>query len=222
MFPWDQPQQPTRARDAPIGLENVNASNMGVSSQRSEYAAALKAQVDQRAHAKANYKVAQLEADRADDLRVERESAKFRADAEGEIQAQRDREALVARREAMAMARFQSQQPSREQKVEAYQQQLEASSAPPMVAGGRMPVRNEHTGISEHPSTRVHAAPGGQSSFSFSDGSAPQQRAASQPPARQQMMNLPPQQADAEQYASEQRAAASSIRDRARGGRSLW
>ena len=28
------------------------------------------------------------------------------------------------------------------------------------VAGGRMPVRTEHTGISDHPSTRVHAAPG--------------------------------------------------------------
>ena len=35
------------------------------------------------------------------------------------------------------------------------------------VAGGRVPVRTEYTGISEHSSTRVHAAPGGKSSISL-------------------------------------------------------
>ena len=224
MFPWDQPQQQSRA--GATGRENVNASNLV--SDRSSYAGSIKEQVDQRAAAKAQYKLDQLEADRLDDLRVERESAQYRAEAQGEINAQRQRESLVAQREAQAMARFQGEQ-SREKKVEAYQQQLEsaaaaATAAPQMVAGGRVPLRTEHTGISEHPSTRVHAAPGGNSSFSFSDGSAPQasrQRAAAQSPARQQM-DLTPHQANAERHATEQRAAASAIRDRARGGGSLW
>ena len=114
---------------------------------------------------------------------------------------------------------------SRDQKVEAYQQRLEAQQ---QVAGGRVPVRTEHTGISEHPSTRVHAAPGGNSSFSFSDGSAPEPASCARPdqmqpqPSRRQQMSLSPQQADAEQHAAEQRQAANAIRDRARGGRSLW
>ena len=202
MFPWEN--APTHSRGRAIGHENVNASN--VRSPQNEYAAALKAQVDQRAHAKAEAKRAQAEAERLDDLRIERESAQHRAEVNREIQAQRDREALVRQREAEALARYnQAAQPTREQKVEAYQMQLEAQAAQqdPMgrPAGQRMAVRNEYTGISEHPSTRVHAAPGGHSSFSFSDGSAPEpqhQRAAprpapEQPPARQQM-SLPPRQ----------------------------
>lgn len=223
MFPWDQPQQTPRTGVA-AGRENMNAGNV---SDRSSYATAIKAQVDQRADAKAQHKRDQLEADRLDDLRVQRESAKLCAEADSEVQAQRQREALVAQREAQAMARYQGEQ-TREKKVEAYQQQLESAAAPgatpQMVAGGRVPLRTEHTGISEHPSTRVHAAPGGNSSFSFSDGSAPQasrQQAAAQPPARQQM-DLTPHQANAERHAAEQRAVASSIRDRARGGGSLW
>ena len=35
------------------------------------------------------------------------------------------------------------------------------------VAGGRVPTRTEYTGISDVPSTRVHAAPGGKQSFSI-------------------------------------------------------
>ena len=97
------------------------------------------------------------------------------------------------------------------------------------VAGGRMPVRTEHTGISDHPSTRVHAAPGGNSSLSLSDGSVPEasRRAPHQQPHQQQ-----PQQAAAAplhaplhaaaEHATEQHAAASAIRERARGGSSLW
>ena len=95
------------------------------------------------------------------------------------------------------------------------------------VAGGRMPVRTEHTGISDHPSTRVHAAPGGNSSLSLSDGSAPE---ASRPaPQRQhqhqhqhQQAAAAPLHAAAEQHATEAHAAASAIRERARGGSSLW
>ena len=97
------------------------------------------------------------------------------------------------------------------------------------VAGGRMPVRTEHTGISDHPSTRVHAAPGGNSSLSLSDGSVPE---ASRPaPQRQhqhqhqhqhQQAAAAPVHAAAEQHATEAHAAASAIRERARGGSSLW
>ena len=63
----------------------------------------------------------------------------------------------------------------REQQLEEYQQLLESGGVVPssMAAGGRMPVRTEHTGISEHPSTRVHAAPGGNSSLNIFAGSAP-------------------------------------------------
>jgi hypothetical protein len=50
-------------------------------------------------------------------------------------------------------------------------QSTKASSAPVAnggpVAGLRVPVRTEHTGISEHPSTRVHAAPGGNQQFNI-------------------------------------------------------
>ena len=99
------------------------------------------------------------------------------------------------------------------------------------VAGGRMPVRTEHTGISDHPSTRVHAAPGGNSSLSLSDGSVPEasRRAPHQQPHQQQPHQQQQQQAAsaplhaaAEQHATEQHAAASAIRERARGGSSLW
>ena len=116
MFPWENAPTHSRGRAAPIGHENVNASN--VRSPQNEYAAALKAQVDQRAHAKAEAKRAQAEAERLDDLRIERESAQYRAEVNREIQAQRDREALVRQREAEALARYnQAAQPTREQKV---------------------------------------------------------------------------------------------------------
>ena len=39
-----------------------------------------------------------------------------------------------------------------------------------VAAGARMPVRTEHTGISEHPSTLVHAPPGGRQSFNIFGG----------------------------------------------------
>ena len=42
-----------------------------------------------------------------------------------------------------------------------------AAPAKETVFGQRVPVRTEYTGISEHPSTRVHAAPGGRSSISL-------------------------------------------------------
>ena len=91
-----------------------------------------------------------------------------------------------------------------------------------VVAGGRMPTRTEHTGISDHPSTRVHAAPGGHSSLSLSDGSVPEASRPRAPPQQQQQAAAAPSYAAAEQHATEQHAAASAIRERARGGSSLW
>lgn len=46
--------------------------------------------------------------------------------------------------------------------------------SPSKVAHGqRVNVQTEHTGITDRPSSRVHAPPGGASNFSFHDGSAP-------------------------------------------------
>ena len=49
------------------------------------------------------------------------------------------------------------------------QQQMAVKDTAP-VAGARVPVRNEHTGISAHPSTFVHAPPGGKSSLNLFGG----------------------------------------------------
>jgi hypothetical protein len=76
--------------------------NADVQSQRQAYAASLKDQVDQRQAAKQAAKNEKIAADRADDERVIREQAIYAAQAQGEINAQRQREALVARREAFA------------------------------------------------------------------------------------------------------------------------
>ena len=61
---------------------------------------------------------------------------------------------------------------------EGYSQPTPAPAAAPtqgtygvsVAAGARMPVRTEHTGISEHPSTLVHAPPGGRQSFNIFGG----------------------------------------------------
>lgn len=52
-----------------------------------------------------------------------------------------------------------------------------------VAAGHRLPVRTEHTGISEHPSTLVHAPPGGKQSFNIFGGEEP---VAAPPTARMQ------------------------------------
>ena len=91
-----------------------------------------------------------------------------------------------------------------------------------VVAGGRMPTRTEHTGISDHSSTRVHAAPGGHSSLSLSDVSVPEASRPAPQQQQQQQAAAAPLYVAAEQHATEQHAAASAIRERARGGTSLW
>jgi len=120
----------------------TNSENESQQSAREQYAAALKAQVNERSAKVQQKKQLERDADRLDDERVERESAVFRAQAQAEIQAQRDRESLVARREAFAKQQYaQSQQQSREDKVEAYQRTLETSVQEPIAlsAGQRAP-----------------------------------------------------------------------------------
>eukprot|EP00324_Dicrateria_rotunda_P004076 CAMPEP_0206158964 /NCGR_PEP_ID=MMETSP1474-20131121/5337_1 /ASSEMBLY_ACC=CAM_ASM_001110 /TAXON_ID=97495 /ORGANISM="Imantonia sp., Strain RCC918" /LENGTH=172 /DNA_ID=CAMNT_0053559339 /DNA_START=32 /DNA_END=550 /DNA_ORIENTATION=+ len=108
MFPWM--------------AENTENSASNVSTDP------IRMQIQERAQAKALAKQQRIAAERADDARVEREQATFRAEAERELQVQRDREALVARREAMAAQRYEAAQKftaTREQQVEAYQRRLE-------------------------------------------------------------------------------------------------
>ena len=75
---------------------------------QAEYAAALRDQVSQRAGTKAAQKRQQLLIDRAEDQRIERDQRGFQAEADGERQAQRNREALVAAREAAHVAHMAS------------------------------------------------------------------------------------------------------------------
>ena len=104
---------------------------------RTAYVDGLAEQVSAR-KAQAQLKKQQdIQANRQDDLRVEREAAVFRQQAEAEIAAQRAREALVARREAFAQQQYAtSQQQSRADKVEAYQRTLEAQSHANGILGG--------------------------------------------------------------------------------------
>lgn len=208
MFPWESSENSSAQRN-----------RQPVANERSAHAMALKQQVDQRAAAKAALKQQQLKADQEDDARVVREAEAYKAEFENELQAQRDREALVARREAMAAQRYQAEQ-SREQKVAQYQQRLEASVdvRNPAVAGSRVPVRNEKVGISEHPSTRVHAAPGGHSSLSLAHTDMPAARAPAPAPAPTPAPSAHTTDQRPDQAADD---AAKAIRARARGG-ALW
>ena len=104
-----------------------NNENVEQQRARVQYAESLKAQMNQRQEAAALKKQQEREAERLDDLRVEREAAVFQAQAQQEIQAQRDREARVAQREALAREQFTSmQQNSREEKLAAFQRAREA------------------------------------------------------------------------------------------------
>jgi hypothetical protein len=179
--------------------------------------AGLKQQVEESRLKKQQEKHNRIQAGKADDLRIEQERAAFAAEAQREIQAQRDRESLVAQREAQAQARFQQAgELSREQKIHEFQMRREGmldsgsgQQAPgQQVAGTRMRVQTEHTGISDHPSTKVHAPPGGASSFAFSYGDV-------QPAQRQEKAPPPPQaapQAMVQQQAPGQQVAGTRMR----------
>lgn len=103
------------------GLQSMSLANMGAQegsrgyvadsrvSPQAAYAAELKAQIDARAAEKAEARRAKLVADREDDVRVERESAAFRAQASREKEAQANRHRLVEAR-ADALERFLDQQ----------------------------------------------------------------------------------------------------------------
>ena len=192
MFPWETTQQPRAVAPAPAGPEN--AGNVPCSPNVS-FADILGGDIK---HLQAN-ECASLQAQQAS-KRAQLE-AKEALRLQGEVQ-----DELRVMKEAEVL--------------QACYQHTPRQHMP--VAGGRMPTRTEHTGISDHPSTRVHAAPGGHSSLSLSDGSAPEASRPAPPPQRQQQAAAAPLYAAAEQHATEQHAAASAIRERARGGSSLW
>ena len=192
MFPWETTQQPRAVAPAPAGPEN--AGNVPCSPNVS-FADILGGDIK---HLQAN-ECASLQAQQAS-KRAQLE-AKEALRLQGEVQ-----DELRVMKEAEVL--------------QACYQHTPREHMP--VAGGRMPTRTEHTGISDHPSTRVHAAPGGHSSLSLSDGSAPEASRPAPPPQRQQQAAAAPLYAAAEQHATEQHAAASAIRERARGGSSLW
>ena len=181
---------------------------------KENYAAQLKAQVEEKKAAKAEAERARRAAEIADDARVVREEAEFKAQLDAEVSKQRAREALVAQREANARewyAADRGRKPTLEERVSAYQAKLEGEAGeaparpsprarPPLMNaqpggnaadfmhGARVAVRSEHLGVSDHhPSTRVSNAPGGRSSISLTDGSA-----AARPPAHEDARFQPP------------------------------
>lgn len=138
-FPWSEP-------------ENVTAQNARVA-----YAQSLKDQVDQRANAASKKKQQQIAADRLDDERVIREQQTFAAQQQGEIQAQRNREELVARREAFAAQQAALREPTRAEKIEQYQTsqvqnrtQLEGGISFGDDGYGQASARNQRTGLAPH------------------------------------------------------------------------
>ena len=127
-----------------------SAENDDMQRQRSEYAASLKANVEQRQQAMRDAKEERKRADLADDAKIARESEAAAQSARGaydpcnyytraqrnkhpavcpcpsgELDRQRAREALVARREAFgAQQRDAQEESSREAKIDAYQRTL--------------------------------------------------------------------------------------------------
>ena len=226
-------KQSTRQRNdmSAFPWNNENAEQQ---TARAQYAASLKAQVDQRAASKMQAKQQAKAADLEDDARVLRESAAFAAQAQAEVQAQRDREALVARREADAAARYAADNTqTREQKVAAFQAARQASEAQNHLFGhdgGDEIARQPAAPKREHahplyqqssvpwateatpapvPKTNAHvsAAPFATHSESRAEQEAGLARAAASGASR------PDQQADSQ---------AAAIKARARGQSSLW
>lgn len=205
MFPWMQ-----------TDAENTSAQRLKAQADNG-----LKAQVEENRLKKQQEKQIRLEADRVDDARISRERAVFAAEAQAEIQAQRDREALVAQREAAALAHYQANggEVSRAQQIKAFQQRREAQvDAQQPTFGARVHVQTEHTGITDRPSSRVHHAPGGASSFSLSDGSQeaapvrpPPARAAAPPAAPAEVQGRPDLSNDAMAAKIRARSQGSSI-----------
>jgi len=192
--------------------------------QTMEHDKALKEQLlEQRAA-----KTRRLEQDKADTIKLDAQRMEMStaAEAESRLRQQR-REEMVARREAMAGAPGQwtprvapggassissifSEQPAAAPVTAAPR-----ASAPFAThgdaAGGRVPVRNEYTGISEHSSTRLHAPPGGASSLSLAFD--PSQPAAAAPTKQA------PQQAAVAPFATNEPAVALRAGAPAAGGR---
>ena len=78
-------------------------------------------------------------------------------------QIEADNQAMAMRRQALAAQR----QAVCNTMSQHHNNQIVKPSMDEAAHGKRVAVRNEHTGISDVPSTRVHAAPGGKQSFSI-------------------------------------------------------
>jgi len=147
-----------------------------------QYAADLKAQIDAKKALAGAGKAAHLQADRADDARVQRESGQLRAEHDGEIAKQRQREANAeqnTQRHAEYMAResglVQGQQrgnhespwpeannESRHRTNVPAEQNSSAISANRYASGAN---QNSGNVMTDRSTTRIHQAPGGKSSL---------------------------------------------------------
>mmetsp|Transcript_102099 Transcript_102099/g.218621 ORF Transcript_102099/g.218621 Transcript_102099/m.218621 type:complete len:340 (-) Transcript_102099:69-1088(-) len=173
-------------------FSRMGGGMVGASARAASYGQELKAQIDARAAARASEKRQNFQADRTDDLRVEREFGQLKAqiDREAEVQAQRHR--VVAER-ADALDRYLSEQggagtcsgiapfgnEGRTVLPGGGPALSEARSVLPGGCAGGSKERvsancwatgtNQNCGnfLSEKPTSRVLAPPGGRSSFTL-------------------------------------------------------
>lgn len=173
-------------------FSRMGGSMVSASTRAASYGEELKAQIDARAAARASEKRQKLQGDRADDSRVEREFGQLKAQVDREAEAQAQRHRVVAER-ADALDRYLSEQggagahsgapPSGKERRTV----LPGSSPAPSEArsvlpggcaggsNGRVSANcwatgtNQNCGnfLSEKPTSRVLAPPGGRSSFSL-------------------------------------------------------
>jgi len=147
-----------------------------------QYAADLKAQIDAKKALAGAGKVAHLQADRADDARVQREAAQLRAEHDGEITKQRQREANVeqnTQRHAEYMAResglaqgqrrgdHESPWPAANNE-NGHRTNLPAQQNTAAISANRYASgANQNSGnvMTDRSTTRIHQAPGGRSSL---------------------------------------------------------
>lgn len=144
------------------------------------YAEELKMQIDAKNALKANQRAAAVEADRADDARVQREAAQLRGEVEGEVAKQRQREAVADQR-TNELASYLEQdkgakgyggaKPSTKENIEVSNTPAACTTEP--AKAGHMSSNRFATGsnqncgnvITDRSTTRIHHAPGGKSSL---------------------------------------------------------
>lgn len=145
-----------------------------------QYASELKAQIDAKKALASAGKAEHLRADRADDVRVQREAGQLRAEHDGEIAKQRQREANVdqnSQRHAEYMAResglAQGQQRGQHESPwpannDSRHRALQGEQQPAAISANRYASgANQNSGnvMTDRSTTRIHQAPGGKSSL---------------------------------------------------------